>query len=249
MLKFVCFCFILLPSSLWSQNITGRVYNPRTKLQNIEVINRTKKIKTITNEQGDFSILASLGDSLQIQSIFYKPFSMIVKQAHLDQTIVIELKEEVNNLDEVTLANTKTDALENAVKNNVTIKLQLQEDIKNNPYKYGPPPNSNPDFIKIIALIGTLFKKKNKTPSVEVATLEDIKLLFNSSPLFNETLLYQEFKIPKDYTHLFFEYCSVQHIDKSLFTKQQQLPLLDILLEHSQAFLTILSENGIPIKD
>lgn len=73
---------ILSNSTLFAQNfviIEGRVTNiSGVAIQNAHVLNRTKKLGTITDNLGVFKIFASPGDSMLISSVGYKSYKAIV---------------------------------------------------------------------------------------------------------------------------------------------------------------------------
>jgi len=75
------FAFLLMlfcSCSSFAQNyviIEGRVVNKNgTSLQNAHVLNLTKKLGTITNEEGVFRIFAAPGDSMMVSTMGYKPY-------------------------------------------------------------------------------------------------------------------------------------------------------------------------------
>ncbi|GAA4317767.1 hypothetical protein GCM10023115_43410 [Pontixanthobacter gangjinensis] len=73
----------------------------------VHVVNLTAELGTTSNEQGDFSILARPGDSLFISSVQYQHERLVIQEASFQQTLLIELKEKFNELDEVRLDDIK----------------------------------------------------------------------------------------------------------------------------------------------
>jgi TonB-linked SusC/RagA family outer membrane protein len=79
--------------------ITGKVANDKGEsLQGVSVSVRGTKRGTITNTEGNFSIDAEAGETLDFSMIGYKPFSIKVGQ---DNTISVQLEAEVANISEV----------------------------------------------------------------------------------------------------------------------------------------------------
>nr|WP_255572947.1 carboxypeptidase-like regulatory domain-containing protein [Hanstruepera marina] len=233
---------LLAFSNLNAQTFEGKVYDSKSALENIKVFNSTEQVLTYTNKDGHFSIQATVNDTLIFSSLFYQEQTLLVTETHLNQINVIELKEATNALDEVSIQSIKK-------KNEQTLTEEVQRrqnsqianDMKNNPHLYNPPPSGNIDFVKIFGMISKLFKNKKKTVQ-EIALYQDFNHLFLTDSFFTEDLLKNELNIPDNLKQLFFEYCSAHQIDKKLFSKENQVQLLEELIQLSQSFL-ILVEN------
>lgn len=249
MQKLLLLLFFTISTTIYAQSVSGKVYNQKTTAKNIEVINNSKKVKTITDEKGNFTIRASINDTISISSIFYQPQKILIKNIHVKNGLIIELKKIINEIDAVTITDINYSPDKSFENNKTTFHSQLKEDIKRNPYKYGPPPNPNFDAIAVIGLIAKLFKKKKNKSEIEYIEYEDLKKLFSDNRFFNEQLLFSDLKIPKEYKSLFFEFCSVQNINKTLISEKRDLELLDILLKYSNMFLELLQNPEKPKKD
>ncbi len=86
---------------MFSQNITGKIYDAESTAKGIKIYNLTQKVIAFSNEKGDFNIRVSVNDSLSFESLFHEPKTLIVKPQHLKEIFVIELKKIVNELDAV----------------------------------------------------------------------------------------------------------------------------------------------------
>lgn len=229
--------------SVYSQNVSGVIYDVQSTAKNIQVKNTAQNISTYSNNQGEFSIKAQMGDSLVFHSLFYEPQTLVVNQRHLDETVVVELTKTINTLDEVSLTNDTGFKEFDSIAFNVNFKKQIKEGIKRNPDLYGPQKGN---ILELVSLIARLFKKK-KMKFVEVpivyATYKDFDKLFNTSEFFNKTLLEEELKIALEHRFLFFQYCEAQQIDSQLLSENNSLLLLDLLIKHSKAFNTFVKEN------
>lgn len=235
------FLFLLCSIATSAQQITGKVYDNKSVLKDIKVSNITKQSTVYSDNQGLFKIKAELNDSIVLSSIFYKEQNITVTQYHLDNTFVVELKKITNSLDEIALKSTPKAKAFNEKKYNVSFSEQLKNDMKNNPHLYGPPPSGNMDIIKIIGLIGKLFKKK-KTDIIVYATYTDFKDLFEKDSFFNNTLLNKDLKIEDDYKYLFFEFCDAKQINIELLNAKHQVELLDRLFKISEEFLSFITQ-------
>ena len=160
--KLGCFLFLLFSIITSAQQITGKVYDSKSVLKNIKISNITKQIAVYSDDEGIFKIKAELNDSLVFSSIFYKEQRLQITQYHLDNVFVVELKKTTNSLDEVVLTSSPKAKEFSEEKYQANFGEQLKNDMKNNPHLYGQPSSGNMDFVKIIGLIGKLFKKKNK---------------------------------------------------------------------------------------
>lgn len=92
------FCQLMLSQSI---EIQGKV-DSRADVENINVINNTSKIFTVTNSKGEFEILAKLNDTLLFSSIQYKPTYIVINEDIItNEKLIVKLNEQINELDEV----------------------------------------------------------------------------------------------------------------------------------------------------
>jgi hypothetical protein len=83
--------------------ISGKVES-NSNIENIHVINTTAQVFTVTNSEGEFTISASLNDSILLTSVQHIPKNIIIDETiFLTKTITVKLEELVNQLDEVTV--------------------------------------------------------------------------------------------------------------------------------------------------
>ncbi|AXP79420.1 hypothetical protein CJ739_322 [Mariniflexile rhizosphaerae] len=234
---------IFIPTFATSQQITGKIYDNESSVKGAKILNTNNNIFTYSNEYGDFSINASIHDTLKFTSLFHEEKKVLLNEKSFENTIVVELSKIVNSLEEVLLMD-KTQKTFKAENYTADIGLQIKNDIKNNPHLYSPPPSGNIDFVKIASLIGKLFKnnKNSKTTSVIPITYKELDSLFTKHKFLNEKLLKNDLKIPKEYIPLFFDYCENKNIDNKLLLEENHLLLLEKLITYSKEFLIILSE-------
>ena len=76
--------FLLFSILLWSfnytlsaQTLSGKVYDTKSVVKDMKVLNKTQNRLTVTNKDGDFSIEAKVNDTISFQSIFYHPLEVI----------------------------------------------------------------------------------------------------------------------------------------------------------------------------
>jgi len=237
--------FFLLPISLFSQNIKGKVYDNQSTVKGIKIYNVSKQTKTYTDGEGEFTIAASVNDTLFFESLFHHPKQIKLKQNDFDDIVVFELQKVVNELGEVLLSNTKAKEFDAVEYSNIT-GLQLANDIKNNPHLYVPESaySGGANLFGLIGMAIKLFKKKDKyqPKPIEYINYKHLDSLFKKDDFFDLRLLSQDLKIPGEYAHLFLDYCETKSLNKELISEENKVILLDSLVEFSREFLKITQE-------
>lgn len=101
---FIVFTLIIITAKAqtFSKKIEGKVYSKNGDVAATHVLNTTLNKATITDIEGDFSINASVNDTIVFSAVQFKKKQMVVTQDILAQKITYILLEElVNELDEV----------------------------------------------------------------------------------------------------------------------------------------------------
>ena len=97
--------FSLITISMWGQQfkeIKGRILNESLSVSGIHIINKTKGGATITDAEGNFSIVISPGDTLFFSGVQFTPKSLPVTEAVFTaQELQVYLDPFVNELEEV----------------------------------------------------------------------------------------------------------------------------------------------------
>ncbi|RXP44824.1 hypothetical protein EC396_16835 [Lutibacter sp. HS1-25] len=82
--------------------LNGKVKYNSLNLRDINVINRTSKIGTASNDNGEFAISAKKGDSIEFSSIEYLHRTILITDTHIqNKEITVYLEPGFNELDEV----------------------------------------------------------------------------------------------------------------------------------------------------
>ncbi len=238
------FIFILFPFSMLSQSITGKVYDNDTTVKGIDVFNLSQQTRTHTDNYGNFTIKATVGDTLSFHSIFHNKKIVKLTETDFNNVIVIELRKTINRLNEILIQNNIEPKEFNQVAAQNEFGKQVQEDIKKNPHKYGTSSKYGLDVVRLASLIGKLFKKgKRKNTTITPLSHKDLDSLFSNNTFFNEELLINDLTIPKDYKQLFFEYCGTKNLNKDFLSNKNEMILLDSLVSYSKTFLKIIEES------
>ncbi|WP_179367565.1 hypothetical protein [Winogradskyella forsetii] len=226
--------------------MNGKVYDANGTAKNIKVYNETQRQLTVTNEEGDFSMSAKVNDTLLFESIFYHPKAIVLKDFHFEGTAVFELKEILNELDEVEVRAEPEQPIFEVESYNVDLQNMIQEDIKNHPEKYAPPgATAGVDIIYLIGAVVKLFKKnKPEIPTYQTITYTQMDSLFNKSSFFNKQLMTENLKIPEDKIYLFYDFCEAKYISSELLKEENKMQLLETLVLNSQLFLILLEQYG-----
>ncbi|WP_405296541.1 carboxypeptidase-like regulatory domain-containing protein [Algibacter sp. Ld11] len=233
--------FFLLPATLISQNITGKIYDSESTVKGAKIFNKTKNAITYSDENGSFNIPAILNDTITISSLFHATKTLKIDSFHVENELVVELNKQVNKLPEVLLANKQNDLKTFEI--NSDLGAALTYDLKNNTETwYKNMPKSGIDFVQISKLIGKLLKIKKKEKPANITTIhhKTFDSLFTTHKFFNEELLANQLEIPEGYAPLFFDYCEEQYINSDLLLEKNEFMLLDKLLNCSRDFRKLL---------
>ncbi|MGZ3873929.1 MAG: hypothetical protein ACXVJD_13485 [Mucilaginibacter sp.] len=112
-LPIICFCLLAI-SDVYGQSVfSGRVLESKTRiaLRAIRVENLNNKRLTITDDKGQFSIAAKVGDLLVLTGFAYQPDTLLITDMH-DREVFLAPK--INLLNQVTITDTSGRAKANA---------------------------------------------------------------------------------------------------------------------------------------
>jgi hypothetical protein len=233
----------LAPLTMTSQSVQGVIYDAESKLKDIKVTNLSKQITTYSDDAGNFSILATVNDTLVFYSLFYEQKRTVISRDDFENKIVVELKKIMNNLDEVLLTDRSKNKEFDAEIYSTDLKKQIAEDIKRNPHLYTGAPSGGLDFVAIASLIVKLFKKDRVKPDIiDPLIYKQFEELFANDDFLNDKFLMNELEIPLDYKPLFLDYLEAQNINGTFINDDKKMLLLEELFKHSKAFKTFLSD-------
>ncbi len=235
----------MLPFSIYSQTIRGKIYDGESVVKGIKVYNISKESLTYTDKHGDFSMPACVNDTLIFMSLFNNDKSVKLKPNDFKDVAIFELKKIVNELEEVVLKDSLSQSFDLNVYSENSGE-QLSNDLKNNKHLYIPESkySSGVNFGELAKLIGGLFKKKNKTKNQPISYINyrHLDSLFSKDDLFNFELLQDELQIPEEYMHLFLDYCENKKLNKTLISEENHVILLDSMFNFSKEFMEIFKK-------
>ncbi len=214
MRKFLTLSFCLICTFIYSQDsknrVTGKVESEssKTSLQNVHVLNLSKVVGTITDEEGVFEINASVNDTLYFSYIGYKPLKIIVTNdliKYEDNDLTFNLTELALALEEVIITPYRlTGYLEIDVKNapiNSSVRYRIIG-LPNLGYEGGRRTRSG--ISKVLGAIfnpadflNSLFKRNPKKMAKLRLMREDEQIKILLSTKFDREVLVQLLGIPK----------------------------------------------------
>lgn len=245
-MRYLLITLILLSShsTMFGQTLKGKVYDSKSIVKDIKVLNKTQNRLTVTDDEGNFSITAKVNDTIALKSVFYHPKEVILKQIHFDNLNVFEVKKIVNELDEVEIANTLENKFD-SIAFYTTIESEKKKLSKKPLMQSGDNLMPTLDLKQLFKRVVKLFKKKGKESTYrQPITYKQMDSLYNNSSFFNKQLLTENLKIPEDKKYLFFDFCETQYISSELLKDENKMELLEQLVINSQLFLILLKEYG-----
>jgi hypothetical protein len=252
-MKFIIFILILFPFfALGQKTISGTIVS-NTEKEFIHVFNKTHNKYTITNQQGEFSILVRINDTIVFSGLQYKLKELVVTKNVINSLVVsVVLEEQVNELDAVYIkpnlsGNLLVDSRNIKAKNNVNAislglpnagkpkltsserKLKTAGDFKLTIENIGGRP------IAIDPLINAISgKTKRLKRNVEFERKEkNEEIVFQK---FKDVIL-SDFNIPKDELFRFLYYASEDRNFNKIVALKKDLILFEFLKKKSKEFL------------
>lgn len=117
-------CFIILFITVCFQFMHSQIIEIKGKvkgignIENIHVINVTSNFYAITNKNGEFNVNVKLNDTLKFSSIQYKHVNINIDEDIISKkSIIVQLEEFINELEEVVIGNILTGDLALDMKN------------------------------------------------------------------------------------------------------------------------------------
>ncbi len=214
----------------------GKVVSQNNVIKGVEVINKTGKISTTTNDLGEFSISANIKDSLFFISKDYIVSGLKVTLQNIETSdLVVNMILKPEELNEVVVSNINFKPIQ--------LTSQEIEEIKLNsgrPTGFGTITNGI-DFIhigkKIYALLAKEKEIKPKTPEIDFK-----KLIATSVP---SDFFTKDLSLKTEEKELFIEFCDADPKSKLLLEHPNILATMDFLYVKNEEFkkLNSVSKN------
>jgi len=205
-MKYLFWLFIIYNGVANAQKISGYVYNSEGIIPYFKLENATKELVVETDQDGKFSMSASLGDSIRFSSINYDTYIFIVKKKHFEETVVVELK--TNSLEEVNPISYRPG-------NGNLLEV--------------------PRYLARL-LFPKKKKEQINTKATYPLRFEHFEAIFKSDELFNTEFLTNELLIPKKYHNMFFNYLQTKNYTSALLEENQTLDFIERLQESAREY-------------
>ena len=112
-LLIVCFCFLAIASASGQTVFSGRILENKTRivLHSVRIENLSSKLKTISDDRGEFAIVGKVGDLLVFNAFAYQPDTVLITDMHARE---IFMEPASNMLKQVTVTDSSGRAVANA---------------------------------------------------------------------------------------------------------------------------------------
>ena len=234
--------------------LKGRVVSNHNDVQDVTIQNKNTRRATITKEDGSFSILVSLNDTLVFSAVQLKRKEFEVSEAVYNSSFVnVNMEEFVNELDEVILqpydlsgnlgedlgslqlekdVSAEALGLPNADVRIVSQSENKLNDANHGKYLYIVPMGIAMNVNKILNRVSgrTKMLKKRVKLDGEYAAIQEIENKYLDS------ILIAHLKIPNDRFYEFFYYCQMDDAFRDIRDAKDELVLWEFLLKKSQSY-------------
>lgn len=243
-MRITYYIFFFVSITVFSQNIQGILYDSEGVVTNFEIWNKTQRLLVKTDGGGYFQLEAKMGDSIIFNSVTYEKYFLLASQKHFNEQIVVELKTNINELNEVNLTGYKKEF--DVKKYNKEFKIKIKNDREKHPYLYKKVPSPQGNLLSLFSILyQQIFKKKRSEEIVEIITFNDFKNLFETDSYINEEFLNEELQIPSELKNLYFDYLDSLFWNAELLTQENRLNLIQKLYDSSSDYSKILESNDV----
>ncbi|HEY1195452.1 carboxypeptidase-like regulatory domain-containing protein [Flavobacterium sp.] len=207
--------------------LNGKVLSQNTPLNQVEVINKTAKTSTTTNELGEFSILAKAQDSLLFFSKDYFFKRLKISQENMNQNnIIVNMILKPEELNEVVVTNIEFDKVKFDA--DAVADVLIDKTAKDLFWNTGVNDNTIREALRVsIPLKG----KRKKTIEVDDDRFKKLVIAYCPPDFFINNL-----KIKSEEKELFFDFCESDPKSKTLLENPNVLTVMDFLYAKNQEF-------------
>jgi hypothetical protein len=235
LLTTISFLTYQLSISQTEKLLHGKVVSQSNVLKGVEVINKTGKTSTTTNDLGEFSISANVKDSLFFISKDYIVSGLKVSLQNIETSdLIVNMILKPEELNEVVVSNIKFKPIRLSANEIEEIKLS-----SGRPTGFGTITNGI-DFVYIGKKIFAFFEKekeiKPKTPEIDFK-----KLIATSVP---SDFFTKDLSLKPEEKQLFIEFCDADPKSKTLLEHPNVLTTMDFLYAKNDAFKKLKTKSN-----
>ena len=218
--------------------LRGEVLYRDVSVPNENVINATSEKATITNDNGEFSILVKQGDELVFTALNYQIMAVRITADILkNNRLVVEVKEKITELDEVVITPEDQQRfleLKNEKFKQIEYETDRSTEVKN--IATSLQEMGMQDGINFVNIFRAMFLSTPKSLEQE-GGVPKLKLSQVLRQVYEDKFFVSDLQIPQDKIDAFLFYCDARMPVKSFLKKENEFQLIDTLVNHSKAFL------------
>lgn len=236
----LCLCCQFCFSQLTRKTLYGQVVNDSIKLENGIVFNVNSKTGTVINQQGFFSILAKVKDTLVFSGLTFKSKKIVLTQKEISTPLLrLKLDAFVNLLPEVVVYGGKKI---NPISGNSQkyVDMQYFDDEKSSPKNRTMPSDGSiekgMDFVRIYKDVLKTLRKNNPEKTDFTSDKSFTELVMNkvSYSFFANTL-----NLNDDEIGLFLIFCENDPKSKIVMKPGNEFQVMDFLITKNKEFKRI----------
>jgi hypothetical protein len=245
-------CQTLAAQTYFDTLLEGRIQSEEKGIADVHIMNTTAGRATISDEEGRFSIVVSLGDTLLFSAIQYKRKSLVISTSMLESSFVyISLEEFVNELDEVVVRpynlsgdlekdmqqlrigqviSASTLGLPNADVKPMMQSERLLKEASMGPFSIG--------MITAVPFNPIINAITGRTKMLKKRVARDKKYLLTEQVrnFYPDSIFVRRLGIPEDKIDDFMYYCEVDENFEEVVATQDQIRILRLLLAKSATY-------------
>jgi hypothetical protein len=227
LLTTISFLTYQLSISQTEKLLQGKVLSNKTPLNKVEVINKTAKTSTTTNELGEFSIVVKEQDSLLFFAKNYLFTRLKITTKHIDNNnLLVNMILKPEELNEVIINKVEFDKVKISADN--VADILISKNAKDLFWNTGVSDNSIREALRVSF---PLKGKKKKT--IEVADDRFKKLVIAACP---PDFFLKNLKIKPEEKELFINFCDADPKSKILLEHPNVLATMDFLYAKNEEF-------------
>lgn len=225
--------------------LKGKVSSETTLLENVEIINKTSKTSTTTNEQGEFAILVNVKDSLIFFSNDYLFKRLKITQENIEtNNLTVKMLPKPEELNEVVILSKKPKPVfitKEEIKEIKLNKSRAKLGMKIDGYKDGTAPiDLGTDFVRLGKQIYNIFKKE-KERKIETPKIDFIQ---HAKTTLNPDFFTKDLKLNPEEKELFLEFCDADPKSIKILEHSNILSTMDFLYSKNEEFKKIKSNEN-----
>lgn len=250
---YIAIALLLFASNTFAQEENVKLggiikYNSKN-LENINIINKTLKLGTVSNANGQFEITVKKGDSVEFSSLEYQNRTILITENHISEKhIEVYLEPGFNELDEVEiLQNMRLNVNNIAVQQNAKLDFDEMDLAKAPDSKDLSGYNTQlTNGMDLVAIYDLLTKKKRAKKRTENDLKNEIEFIKKELPntlrsTYGDDFFTDWLHIENDEIYKFLDFCQGNGLGD--LYKSDEIYIKDFLVKQSVLFNNIKNEK------